>query len=234
MAPPQEPQWSATDQAANHAPATLGRVLVQRRILAVAAAALLVMCVVLTIIVYSGRLSGPATATSLQTSVRSVQRLSDLVVLRVNISTPTIAEGWISKTIIIAKGDVDLAVDLSKATMTLKPAAPASPLGSASGNATGNNRVTYVFELPAPRVVRPRVRAADVEIFESSSGLLRPLLLVYNDRDELVLKAMSKAEETIAKMAAMPTYTTAAKLQAESVIRALLSETDATIEFIWK
>lgn len=144
-------------------------------------------------------------------SVDRLERLSELVTLKIHVADVLQAEGKRVTGAWLVKGDALVAVDMSRAKITDK----------------GGNRVD--IRLPEPRVIQPRVDHSRTITYDVKSGLFTSGKAESRMRDE----AMKQAQRLVEQAAGSADNIKTAKERAELLITAFFEELGWRVRIIW-
>lgn len=147
-------------------------------------------------------------------TVDQLTQLSDLVVLRVQVSDVLQAKSKGTQMAILVRGDADIAVDLSKAEISLVNA----------------EAKTCMITIGTPTLVRPRVDHDRTKVYKVESSLLP----WKNDTDVVFQDAMNQAQQLVEYASGKKEYIDQARLQAETVLRTFYKGLGWSVQVKWK
>ena len=147
-------------------------------------------------------------------TIERLEQLSHLVATRVYIADVLVGEGNGCKGAWLIRGDALIAVDLSKASIVEKD--------EAAKKAT--------IRLPPPEILQARVDHERTQIWELKSTTWMPWAA---DKDSLRDTVMAHAQRLVGHAAGSAENIQAAKIAAETVLRALYSEVGWQLTETW-
>ena len=156
----------------------------------------------------------PVVVRSQGPTIERLEQLSHLVATRVLVADVLVGEGNGCKGAWLVRGDALIAVDLSKASVVEK-------------NETAKRAA---IRLPLPEVLQARVDHERTQIWELKSTTWIPWAA---DKDSLRDTVMAHAQRLVAHAAGSPENIQAAKIAAETVLRALYSEVGWQLTVTW-
>lgn len=158
--------------------------------------------------------AGPVSVSSSPT-ITEIQKLGDLVVLRVSVADVMEDAGYEYKGVWIVRGDAEIAVDLQQAQL----------------QSTVDQTKTLVVLLPSPRVIHPRVDHEKSKVFDVTKTTWVPWV---GDKDELTNQGWTKAQGVVESACSGDELMDQAREQTQFVLSNMYRLVGWNIEVVWQ